>query len=281
MPRRATEDENLGDSAPADHGVFSPDRWSGCITVKLTTETPLLVPDAQHAEEENRHKTYPVRMVGGKPYLSPTSVKGMLRSAYEAITNSRMGVFNEYSVRPGFRTPPREGLKLVPARIELHSGSLRVRLLPGTSTIGQNGPGGPMYAAFLETYDGAVRLALLPAHGQRVWFQKRLEQHRRGFQFWRVTDMTTIPQTGGGWTEGYFFRSGPNADNKHYERIFFYTGNQQYVCDLTPEVQAQWKALIGDYQKIHEEEMIRRRLTRPPVLKNERCEWSYQIADPA
>jgi CRISPR-associated protein (TIGR03986 family) len=212
-----------------------------------------------------------------------------------------MGVFNEYRDRPGFRTPPNEGLKLVPARIEDQSGVLKVRLLPGTSEITEDGPEPQeiakhgnkakkkekekkipiMYAAFHDAYDKKTKQVSspsLPKHGQKVWFKKSL-RNLGVFAFWEATELKKAKPEGNDWTEGYFFCSNPNIDKKHYERVFFQEGNQQYVCDLTDEVKTQWEALIGDYQKIHEEE-IRRGLTRPPVLKNEHCEWSYQVTNP-
>jgi hypothetical protein len=87
---------DLGDRNPLKigmgHGVYQRDRWSGRISVKLTTKTPLLIPDIFDSEVD-AHKTFPLRLgADGKPYLPPTSIKGMLRSAYEAVTNSRLGL---------------------------------------------------------------------------------------------------------------------------------------------------------------------------------------------
>lgn len=99
LPRK-TDDPELGDHKPVGHGRYLPDHWSGRIAVKLTTVTPLLIPDAAEMTEDNDHKTYPVRLgADGKPYLPPTSIKGMLRSAYEAVTNSRLSVFEKHDLR--------------------------------------------------------------------------------------------------------------------------------------------------------------------------------------
>jgi CRISPR/Cas system CSM-associated protein Csm3 (group 7 of RAMP superfamily) len=85
----------LGDARPAGHECYHADRHSGVIKVKMVVETPLLVPDAAGASVDgNGHKTFPVRLgPDGRPYVPPTSVKGMLRAAYEAVTNSRLAVF--------------------------------------------------------------------------------------------------------------------------------------------------------------------------------------------
>lgn len=90
-PLRVTKGE-LADAQPIGHHRYHPDHWSGRIQVELTTVTPLLIPD--NGTENSGHKTFGIRLdKAGKPYLPPTSIKGMLRSAFEAVTNSRMGVF--------------------------------------------------------------------------------------------------------------------------------------------------------------------------------------------
>jgi len=70
LPRDQVTGE-LGDSKPVGHGMYHSDRYSGRIAVKLTTVTPLLIPDASLEEEDNNnHKTYPVRVgKDGQPYL--------------------------------------------------------------------------------------------------------------------------------------------------------------------------------------------------------------------
>jgi hypothetical protein len=94
-PPRKTNDPDLGDHEPVGHHRLFPDRYTGVIRVKMTAITPLLLPDAANATDiDDGHKSFPVRLdADGKPYIPPTSLKGMLRSAYEAITNSRLAVF--------------------------------------------------------------------------------------------------------------------------------------------------------------------------------------------
>lgn len=91
-PPRNTTHETLGDAKPIGHHRYHADKWSGRISVELTTVTPLLIPD-DGTVDENGHKTFGIRKEDQAPYLPPTSIKGVLRAAYEAVTNSRMGVF--------------------------------------------------------------------------------------------------------------------------------------------------------------------------------------------
>ncbi len=95
-PPRNTSDPDLGDQCPVDQDAFLADRFSGSIRVRMTSKTPLLVPDTERAQQSaNGHKTFPLRVdADGKPLIPASSVRGMLRSAYEAVTNSRFGRFS-------------------------------------------------------------------------------------------------------------------------------------------------------------------------------------------
>ncbi len=166
IPRDAVIGD-LGDDEPVGHHTYHPNRFSGVIRVRMTAHTPLLLPDAARMVEydqdqpalgiKREHKSYPVRVdVEGKPYIPPTSIKGMLRSAYEAVTNSRMAVFAGHEDRLADRMPARDGLSLVPARIVVANGAETIELLPGDSGISGSGrpsSNDPMYAAWLPRYD--------------------------------------------------------------------------------------------------------------------------------
>lgn len=205
-PPRPTDAADLGDAEPVGHDRYHDDRWSGRIEVQLTTATPLLIPDAARAREhENGHKTVPVRVdQAGRPYLPPTSVKGLLRAAFEAATNSRFGVFTGHDVPLAFRMDASEGLGLVPARIVPDGDGLAIELLPGAVDLPTGGASGVLPAAWLPRAGrrpGApppVKYAngTLPQHGDEVDAWLELFQHqrwdgRRGqrvpdFRYWRV-----------------------------------------------------------------------------------------------
>lgn len=211
-PPRNTAHPELGDRSPIGHDRYYDNYWSGKITCILTTITPLLIPDAANLQEnqDTKHKTYDLRRVNGKPYLPPTSIKGMLRNAYEAITNSRFGVFEEHGDRLAYRMPIDIGLEMVPARIEKNrEGRLIIRLYPGESQIGKNGNpiNNVMYAAWLPRYnpnnDKLSPFATkyegskaLPSHGDKVtvWLEQYEKTRKRKddgriikiFTHWRV-----------------------------------------------------------------------------------------------
>jgi CRISPR-associated protein (TIGR03986 family) len=168
------------DQAPLGHHIYHAEHWSGWIQVGLKTVTPLLILDAARASKnENDHKTYPVRVDSkGVPYLPPTSVKGMLRAAYETVTNSRLSIFERHNARLAFRMDARtnsrlsiferhnarlafrmdarQGVQMVPALVEKGTGGggLQLRLLMNNNSISDEGTpqGNIMYAAWLPRY---------------------------------------------------------------------------------------------------------------------------------
>ncbi|PHV61997.1 TIGR03986 family type III CRISPR-associated RAMP protein [Cyanobacterium aponinum] len=305
-PPRKNDNSELFDRAPVGHGKYHQDYWSGNITVKLKTKTPLLIPDAGNATEDNNgHKTYPLRIgADGKPLLPITSVKGALRSAYEMVTNSRYSIFEKHEDRLAYRMPPSIGLQLVPARIE----NGNICLYSGTSDIGNDGkPQGAMYAAWLERYNRnnpnvsnhAQKYSNdnLPNHGDRViaWLEKyeKVNPHnqRKMFSYWKVRRIVLHGQNLGSKpnqghsskshkstgimekVEGYVCITNKNIDNKHDERVFFDTETPISIT-LTEGLRKKWKELISNYQDIHKSE-IDKGMQSPPALQN--AIWSRHV----
>jgi len=221
---------DLGDGDPRGHHVYHTGCYSGRIRVKMTTVTPLIIPDTANSFEcENGHKAYdPLRDEKGLPIVPPTSIKGMLRAAFEAVTNSRMGVFAGHDARLAYRMEAREGLSMVPARIEPGDNGLKVRLMMGTTKglptyANKNGagrwsiPGNLMYAAWLYCYNAADKTtATAPVvikcsdgtilkHGDplRVRVKKFVKKDKKTkndlFTYWRVIQFTSI--NGDSWVD--------------------------------------------------------------------------------
>ncbi len=107
----------LGDDVePAGHDRYDQDRWTGTVEITITTRTPLLLPDHARAAAAGGDGL-PVRLDHqGRPLLAGSAVKGALRSAYEAITNSRLGVFEDHDLPLAIRSRADETVaKLRPA----------------------------------------------------------------------------------------------------------------------------------------------------------------------
>ncbi|MUG95758.1 TIGR03986 family CRISPR-associated RAMP protein [Scytonema sp. UIC 10036] len=309
----------LGDRNPSGHESYQDKLWSGKISVTLTTVTPLLIPDAANLKEltegeKKGHKIYRVRLDPRyldrqgkpyKPYLPPTSIKGMLRSAYEAVTNSRLSVFGKHENRLAYRMPAKIGLQMVPARIEKE----KIYLYPGSSCIGNDGtPQGEMYAAWLPRYNChdadfskcAVKYqqGQLPQHGQSVtaWLEKYKKIDRQGnviFTYWRVRKIAPVGQNLGNppcsgqrngrhepisedmiQVNGYVCITNKNIDNKHDERLFFCYQQAPVEKELTPDLHRKWNELIINYQEIHQDE-IAKGMQGPPALSFSK--WSRHI----
>lgn len=262
LPRK-TDDRELGDGKPVGHGCYHLDRWTGRIAVKLTTVTPLLIPDASEMTENNDHKTYPVRLgADGKPYLPPTSLKGMLRSAYEAVTNSRLSVFFKHDKRLAYRMSAKKGTTAKPARVEKRGNDLYLRILEDSSCVGgaaklprYNKKGGKpdkgeRYKALKYNSTGE-----LPQHGDRVCVQLS----KGKVNYIEPWDSQDLP--GGDWKLGWVCVTGANIGGKQNERVFLQNGSDVSV-KVNDKIVELWEDLIADYQKTHEKDLEDRKKKR-------------------
>lgn len=284
---RGNVEGDLGDRRPESHSWYKPELWSGRIGVKLTVETPLLIPDAAEVEtnKDSGHKTYPMRMApdGVSPYLPPASVKGMLRAAYEAVTNSRLGVFTGHDQRLGFRMAATEGLALVPGRVDKGQIELLLGTNPSvpTSNDGRRWqvPSGIMYAAWLPRYRREDRSNIrypdrsLPRHGDAVRFWAEMIRHCSGrFSFWEVRSNSRMAnarlpapgaRVGGEVREftGWVCVTNQNINRKHDERVFFTDPKaaRPPSFPVTTELESAWRDLVREYRLLHQGEIDRRR----------------------
>lgn len=241
-----------GDFNPLKHGLdhasLKDNLWTGHIPIKLTTVTPLIL---LKSDDENRstntHQTYDVL-----DYLPESSLCGMLRSAYEIVTNSRYGCFSNDN-RLAYRMAPRKSIELIPAIIENVSGKLVVRLYPGTSQPTPEGPSSRMYAAMLDKnlryVDGDE-----PKTRDKVWAEIVPRSHGnysywKAIKVWSKTGNPTEPSADGLVVEGHVFITNENMGNKHDERIFF--NPQSNTFDLTNDLKEAWRMRIQSYRDAH------------------------------
>ena len=319
LPRAhlSREQGGLGDHCPVGHDRYHQSLYTGRLRVRMTVKTPLLVVDAARARPwsaDARHQIYPVRVHGeGRPYIAPTAIKGMLRAAYEAVTNSRFGVFTEHDRQLAYRPPATA--ELVPARVSDDGNWLE--LLPGTETIRRGKVSNPvMYAAWLPMYDKhdgpepnrALRYpnGRLPRHGDEVICEVRRMQHYRArkdgkavrdFQYWRVVSIVPAskgaspargaepahPATKHGKTwsvplkDVRTIRGWVCITNKNidqkHDERVFFAVNGPIRVPLG-QAREMYRALIENYQEIHRDE-IEAGEDRPPSL--ERSVWSRHI----
>lgn len=292
LPRqgRVTGTE-LGDRYPVGHHAYLPEYWSGTITVRLTTITPLLIPDAGRLElgDNPEHKIFPLRVLDGKPYLSPTSIKGMLRSNYEAITNSRLSVFTGHEDRLAYRIPTDNSKRIYPAVvIQQNNGKKALKILEAPDVLGDVGrlPRYKKNPSSTEQDKGESSMGLtyhrtrdIPQSGDPVWVRLNPDEHyarelprsirdNLGEQILNnvVTqihyreDGSDSPE-GEDWRKGWVYISGANINGKIYERIFLEPQDNQRSPEITigETLEKLWKELILNYQKTHEKAIEKRR----------------------
>ena len=67
---------------------------SGVIHCSMTNATPLALPDLNTESPKNEHKVAPFFKVDGKPIITGSEIRGVIRSAYETLSNSCLSVNN-------------------------------------------------------------------------------------------------------------------------------------------------------------------------------------------
>ena len=246
-----------------DHASIKDGLWTGHIPIKLTTVTPLvLLKDDGRERDPKEPQIYDVY-----DRIPEPSLRGMLRSAYEVVTNSRYACFRNED-RLAYRMIPQESLKLVPAIIEKgkNPGDLEACLYPGTSDITAQRPKGPMYAAMLTRYHKNPKANSVcvggydPKTGDEVWAEIEQRSHGRWkvLQVWPKHKYPNKPDAAGKVVKGRVLITNENMDNKHNERIFFLDGanaKNPIKRDVT-HLKETWRMRIQSYRDAHSENDI-------------------------
>lgn len=262
-PLRDIENLELGDGKPIGHDKFYDDYFSGKLTVKMKIETPLIVLNtAKMLVDGNDHKKFPVRLENGKPFINPTAIRGMLRSAYEAVTNSRFGVFDKnHSDRLAFRGEARSPIA---ARIELIQDKLYIREFSKTAVLVR------YRKHYHNEIDKAKSVRALrysdrsfPEHGDAVLVRTTERRDRRnnrflGFKVAEIKKMQIGQPTPNGFEKGWVCITNANTENKVYERVFIENNNDKKTL-VGSNHKKMWNDLITNYQTIHELEIKKRR----------------------
>ena len=135
------------DGKAPGHDRLADEGWSGTIDLEMKVRTPLVFgnqykedAEGNRIKESDATKRIPgsrnvieVPMDGsGRPFVSPTMVKGMVSRAYETLTASRFRVFGEHRDPLTYRVDPSQANQLFPARVcRDEAGNLAVEILNG------------------------------------------------------------------------------------------------------------------------------------------------------
>ncbi len=275
-PKIASSETALLDRcAPPPHDRFL--GLTGCITCELTTVTPLFVSDSHDIDTETvdnkEYRTYRFFEYDGKPAIPGSSLRGMVRSMFESITNSCFSVFDGQK-RLSYRLEATRAAALVPGRIEEKpGGGWHLRLMHGLSTIVPGQRPKTLYAATVHLYD--------PIEGDRIKVPKvSLNGHRHGDVCWALVkhkgifvyvldinaDRSKLRPANRSEQEyivqGCLCINNQNVENKRKERFFFATKGVPGVpshLSLDDDVIKKYQDLIADYQERHKEAIQKRR----------------------
>ena len=291
--------KDLGRQTPPSHECLR--GLCGTITCILENVTPLFIPDAEQVnEDEKGHKTFRFFRLNDKYALPGSSIKGMVRSVFEAVTNSCFYIFEP--ARLSYHLPAGEARNLWPARVEKDGDQWRLRILTGTARFHPKGCGRNerLPAAWVMRYPyGTLRnsptvrenastpyAARQPIsapdnikHGSKCFALLEPMEHPprtvRGrqinrFDFWNVMQLSTnraelepIRSPQYRIEEGWYFHTNFNIENKHDER-FFFPANNSIIVDLPASVRQTYVDLIADYQKRHQKAIEKRHQQGPP-----------------
>ena len=264
VPAYRLDGAHFGDGLPVGHhALLDPEReaayFHGHLDIDMTVVTALLCAETRGRDPDgHRHLQLRSRSGHSEGPTAPedieipvTAVKGLLRSAFEALTASRFGVFGAHQRPESYRPAPHEAMGLVPVRVIELDGRLAAHLMLGSHDHVAAGVPDPRYAAslpdpadehqapYLFTPGGLDRLRAVP-HGARVSARLHLIQHagRGAYRYWLVTHLGGQRCVRGSsdsrhrWTgielevDGFVCRTNsvpgePIIADKHDERIFF------------------------------------------------------------
>ncbi len=237
---------------------------SGRITCDVEAVTPVFVSDGHAATVgQRKHKTYRFFEYGGKPALPATTLRGAVRSVFEAVTNSCFSVFD--GRRLSYRLAATRATTLVPARVEQHGSRWRLRLLSGfiPMTPGRRPTG--LYAAAVHLYTplkgrrSTVPFVVLHGLGHEDPCFALVEKKGIFTYVHAVANSPAgLPRASGSKqvVQGWLCINNQNVDNKRKERFFFRDPTNTtgpVLIDLPDPVRKAYEDLIRDYQLRHSE----------------------------
>lgn len=176
------------------------EQYTGKMKVKLQTRTPLFIPDIREPEREEKHRVYSFFTYDGKtPVIPGSSLRGMLRSVYETLTNSCLSAV-DLKEKPVRRTSD----AYTPGLLLWNSGKLFLQ--PACKAI--------VTGKTREWQKEQARDTMEWGEGQKVWV-KTLSGSRPGPKDSRIpTEFVSViseeaPKTSYGnkeWSEGWYFK---------------------------------------------------------------------------
>ncbi len=285
MEKERPKDSVLGDCSPPPHDRYV--GMTGRITCTAKAETPIFISDSHKIKEnDNGHRTYRFFEYDKEPALPSSSLRGMLRSVFEVVTNSCFAVFQKDEPYTLEHRRSRAS-NMVPARVlKLDENGAQFELLDCTAGPPISIPDGPSVVragSVLGSYPPQVldrktnqkfdqALSKLPKDaydGMRVsaLVTRTPVRHRSGrFRAFHAFQIVPANQHGSLKENhkylkvfGWLHLTGPNIENKHDERLFFRWDDKDleppeidkipdsYLCKCNDTAIAEYNHHLNEY----------------------------------
>lgn len=237
----------LGNCSPPPHDRYV--GMTGHIKCIAETKTPLFISDSHEINEDNGHKTFRFFQYDGKLALPPSTLRGMIRSVFEAVTNSCFAVFQKdepYTLEHRKSRAPED---ILPARVlKVDENGAQFELLDCKVKPLVSIPAGPSVVqagAVLGSYpprvlDRRTKQHFEPSYSQlpegaydgmriAALVTKVPKKHKSG-RFRSFHAVQIVPSSQQELLRedheyakvfGWLHLTGPNIENKHDERLFF------------------------------------------------------------
>lgn len=220
---------------------------SGRLTCRIEALTPLFVPDSETVDYDGDHRLLHFFQVAGTdglptPAIPGASLKGVVRSVFEAATNSCWSHFDGKSRSP-YRVQPREAARLRAARVIkvphadsevavelLDAARLHKDVYAAAVAAGRVRTTPVAWPAFVTRYPTQI-----PDHQELL--EARILRSDRGVKVLEILGPAAVPagpvpgENHTAVVTGYIKFTGPNVIEEHdgdrsvsknYERFFFY-----------------------------------------------------------
>ncbi len=219
---------------PSPHDRYT--GLSGRITCTMTAKTPVFVSDSEIVSEQNGHKTYRFFNVNGQDMIPASSLRGSIRSVFEAATNSTFSVFS--GDEPYYyRADTSFALGLRPGIISNEDGQMVVHELKAAKIL-------------LDKFDQIVPQEC--RHGEKCFaiLDKVMIELPNGKKIPSFfVERISKNNPGNNAKAGFVYATGRNIETKKNDRFFYGNLDDSTPLFVTDEVQKAYHSLIADYQK--------------------------------
>lgn len=243
-----------------DHASFHNNFNTGKLRCKIKAISPMFIPDMTtkaECKDVKDHYKYKFFKINSEPAIPGTSIKGMLRSVYETITNSCFSQISKEDEKINFREPVTRGISpkypgiILKLPINNELGIILKCDLPPvwvdkyfTNTSATHDIGTEVLDA--ENIDSEYK------NGDLVNFEKGTElEYQKGSNAFSMRHGTSVKKNGACSNYGYLKITGKNTKSKkHSERIFHHPCFDTLPKNL-PDNSKKLSNMLGEFEELN------------------------------